>query len=730
MSYRKILLAGGLLLALVAFFALDLAQYLRLQALQEGHAALQALHAQHPVRVALVYGALYVVATALSVPGAVVLTLAGGALLGLWWGTLVVSVASTLGATLAMLAARYLLRDAVEARFRERLAEVNAGIAREGALYLLTLRLLPVIPFFVVNLLMGLTRMRTWTFLWVSQVGMLAATLVYVNAGTQLARLTSVRDILSPGLLGSLALLAALPWVTRHALAHWRTQRPLARWRHERPRRFDRNLIVIGAGAGGLVSAYVAAAVRARVTLIEAHKMGGDCLNYGCVPSKALIRSAKVAQLVRQAGHYGLSAGTPVADFRAVMQRIRAVIHAIEPHDSVERYTALGVDVRHGHGRLVNPWTVEITAADGTQERLTARSIVIAAGAEPAVPDLPGLPDSGYLTSDTLWDRLAHYDAPPGHVVVLGGGSIGCELAQALARLGSKVTVVEHQPRLLAREDEDVSHAVALALQADGVRLHLGSQALRCASRDRATGPSPRELVVQGPDGTLQHLPFDEIICAVGRRARLSGYGLENLGLDTGRTLSTNEYLQTLYPHIYAVGDVTGPWQLTHVAAHQAWYATVNALFGSVRRFKADYRVVPRCTFTDPEVARVGLNEITARAQGVALEVTRFDLNDLDRQICDAGPAPGGHGFIKVLTPPGSDRILGATIVGPHAGELLAEYTLAMKHGLGLGKILATVHPYPTLSEASKYTAGAWRRAHAPHRLLAWAARWHAWRRG
>ena len=729
MNLKKIAIAAVVVSAIAAFFALDLAQYLQLDFIKQSQSRIAALYADNPVQTLLVYGAVYVAATALSLPGATVLTLAGGAVFGLWWGLLVVSLASTIGATLAMLAARYLLRDTVEARFGQRLAEVHKGVEREGAFYLFTLRLLPVMPFFVVNLLMGLSRMRVWTFFWVSQLGMLAGTLVFVNAGTQLARIDSLGGILSPALLGSFALLAALPWLVKLALARWRRSRVLAPWSAQRPRSFDRNLIVIGAGAGGLVTAYIAATVKAKVTLVEAHKMGGDCLNYGCVPSKALIKSAKVAHQMRHADKYGLQATVPVVHFKAVMERIQKVIRAIEPHDSVERYTALGVDVRQGYARLISPWTVEITAADGSTERLTARSIVIAAGASPVVPPLPGIEASNYVTSDTLWERFAEYDAPPRRVVVLGGGPIGCELAQALSRLGCQVTVVESSKQLLPREDTDVAGVVAGALAADGVDLRTGHTALRCESTSDNGAVAQRSLVLQGPDGAEHTVAYDELVCAVGRKARLTGYGLETLGLPASRTIDTNEYLQTLMPHIYAVGDVAGPFQFTHVASHQAWYAAVNALFGDFRSFKVDYRVIPRTTFTDPEVARVGLDETEAREQNIAVEVTRYDIDDLDRQMCEEGAPPSSHGFVKVLTAPGKDRILGVSIVGPHAGELLAEYVLAMKHGLGLGKILGTIHTYPTLAEANKYAAGEWKRAHAPERLLRWVERFHTWRR-
>ena len=720
MNSRKIIIAVVLLAGIAAFFAFDLGRYFSLAYLKDSQASFQALFAEKPVQVVLVFFAAYVAVTALSLPGAAIMTLAAGAGFGLVLGTLVVSLASTLGATLAMLAARYLLRDSIQSRFGKRLSDINKGIEKEGAFYLFTLRLIPVVPFFALNLLMGLTRIGTWTYFWVSLLGMFAGTVVFVNAGTQVAKIDSLQSIASPALIGSFVLLGVLPLLINKVLQIFKRRKVYARWKHERPSRFDRNLIVIGAGAGGLVSAYIAAVVKARVTLIEAHKMGGDCLNYGCVPSKALIRSAKLASQMRHGANYGLSDSTPDFNFRAVMQRIKAVIRAIEPHDSVERYTGLGVEVLQGYARIVNPWTVEITLNAGGIQRLTTRSIVIAAGARPVVPPLPGLKETGFVTSDTLWDVFGELDAVPERLVVLGGGPIGCELSQAFARLGSQVTQVEMAARLMLREDEEVSALARDALVADGVQVLTDHKALRC---ELAGGV--KTLIVEH-QGAEKRIVFDQIICAVGRVARLEGYGLEELGVPTKRTVETNDYLQTIYPNIYAAGDVAGPYQLTHVAAHQAWYAAVNALFGEFKLFKADYSVIPWTTFIDPEVARVGLNEQEAKEQDIAFEVTRYEIDDLDRAIADSE----ARGFVKVLTVPGKDTILGVTIVGTHAGDLLAEYVLAMRHGLGLNKILSTIHTYPTLAEANKYAAGEWKRAHQPKRLLEWVRRYHDWKRG
>lgn len=715
---KRILLVLAMLAALAAWFVFDLGRFVSLAELKAQQEAFEAFYRANPLAVLTAFFLVYVALTALSVPGALILTLAAGAIFGLTTGTLVVSFASSLGATLAFLASRYVLRDPVQARFGGRLQSINQGVARDGAFYLFSLRLVPVFPFFAVNLLMGLTPIRTWTFYWVSQTGMLLGTLVYVNAGTQLARIASPADAVSPELLAAFAALGLLPWLGKWLMAAISRRKIYARW--TRPRRYDRNLVVIGAGAAGLVSSYIAATVRAKVTLVEASKMGGDCLNYGCVPSKALIKSARIAEQMRHADRYGLECAQPRFSFSAVMQRVHDVIAEIEPHDSAERYTGLGVDVIKGHARIVDPWTVEITREDGTLQQLTTRSIVIAAGAEPFVPDLPGLAEAGYLTSDTLWDAFAQLDEIPGRIVVLGGGPIGSELSQAFARLGARVSQVEMQPRLLMREDEDVSELARAAQSAAGVEVLTGHRALRV---ERAGGAG--RLMVEH-EGSERAIPFDALVVAVGRKARLTGYGLETLGIETAKTVVTDDYLATIYANIYAAGDVAGPYQFTHTAAHQAWFASVNALFGQFWRFKADYRVIPWTTFIDPEVARVGLNELEAREKDVAHEVTVFPLHELDRAIADSAT----QGFVKVLTPPGKDRILGVTIVGEHAGELLAEYVLAMKHGLGLGKILGTIHAYPTMAEANKYAAGEWKRRHAPQRLLRLLECYHTWRRG
>ncbi|SCY66070.1 Pyruvate/2-oxoglutarate dehydrogenase complex, dihydrolipoamide dehydrogenase (E3) component [Nitrosospira sp. Nl5] len=705
-----------ILLVLLAglFFTFDLGRFLSLEMLKNSRDALQQAYQTRPVRSIGLYAAIYIVITSLSLPGATLMTLAGGAIFGLWAGIPAALISATIGATVAFWTARYLFRDVVHQRFGDRMAALNAGIERDGAFYLFTLRLVPVFPFFVINLLMGLTAIRTSTFFWVSLSGMLAGTVVYVNAGTQLAALTSLSGILSPSLIGSFVLLAAFPWLARWGLERIKVRRAQGHWAgSSRPRRFDRNLVVIGAGAAGLMTSYIAASTRAKVTLIEGHKMGGDCLNFGCVPSKTLIRSAAFLRQVRHAPELGITRATVDYNFSDVMARVHRIISAVAPHDSEERYTKLGVEVIHGNARITSPWTVEVNG-----QTMTTRAIVIATGASPTIPPIPGLEQVRYYTSDTIWSLTER----PERLVVLGGGPIGCELAQAFACLGCQVTQVA-RTGLMGREDADAVKLVEAALRADGVRVLTQTGAIRC---ERESGK--QRLIVRGEDGIEEALPFDAMLCAVGRTARIEGFGLEELGvrISPKRTIETDDWLQTLYPNIYACGDVTGPYQFTHVAGHQGWYASVNALFGVVKRFKVDYSVIPWATFTSPEVARVGLSEDEAKKRGISCEVTRYGLEDLDRAMTDEA----ARGFVKVLTVPGKDRILGVTIVGEHASDLLAEFVLAMKHGLGLNKILGTIHTYPTWSEANKYAAGEWRRAHVPYRLLDWVEKYHAWRRG
>jgi len=711
---KKLIIIAGLAALIASYFIFDLGQYLTFEAIKERVGGAQQLYADDPVYVMAIFFAIYVAVTAASLPGAALLTLAAGGLFGLVTGTIFVSFASTIGATLAFLASRFVLRDTLEAKFGDRLKSINEGLERDGAFYLFTLRMVPAVPFFVINLVMGLTRIRVLTYAIVSQIGMLLGTIVYVNAGTQLANLDSPEGIFTPAVIGSFVLLGIAPWIAKGIIGWIKARKVYAGY--TKPKSFDRNMIVIGAGSAGLVSSLIASTVKAKVTLVEAGDMGGDCLNTGCVPSKALIKSAKVAHTMRHADKYGVTAHEPEVPFKQTIGRVMDVIKTIEPHDSVERYTDLGVDVVKGYAKIIGPWTVEIALNEGGTQRLTAKSIIIATGAEPVVPPIKGIENARYFTSENMWEGLGEFDKAPARVAVLGGGPIGCEISQALSRLGSDVTQVEMADRVLGREDEEVSELAQAALEGSGVSVLTGHRAVRVEDGT---------LIADGPDGE-QRVPFDALIVAVGRKARLTGFGLEDLGVDTDRVVVTDEFLATKFPNIYAAGDVMGTYQFTHTASHEAWFASVNALFGTFKRFKADYRVIPAVTFLDPEVARVGINETEAKEQGIAYEVTRYDLDDLDRAITESETT----GFVKVLTPPGKDTILGVTIVSAQAGELLAEYVLAMKYKLGLNKILGTIHSYPTMAEANKFAAGNWKKANKPEGALVWLERYFTWVRG
>lgn len=688
-----LLLAIGCLLW--AYIALDGQRYLSVDFFRD-------FYQQQPLLTAAIYFSVYVAATALSIPGAALLTIIGGMVFGLWTGTLLVSFASSIGATLAFLVSRFLLRDWVQRKFSSHLSTLNKGVTEQGGFYLFGLRLIPIFPFWMINLVMGITPIKTATFYWVSQLGMLAGTLVYVNAGASLSNIEefSAAGILTPEVIFSFVLLAIFPFIARSLM---RSLERRKRYRgYKKPKKFDTNLVVIGAGSGGLVSAYIAATLKAKVTLIEKEQMGGDCLNTGCVPSKALIRAAKSMAEIKKAAQLGINVAAPEVDFQKVMGRVQEVIKTIEPHDSVERYTGLGVDCVSGHARLISPWVVEV---DGRQ--ISAEKIILATGARPIVPPIPGLDQVDPLTSENLWQL----DTLPQRLLIVGGGAIGCELAQAFQRLGSQVTLVEMQSQLLPRDDRHVAEFMADSLSAEGVQVLTGY-----AAKEFARYQEGGSVSLASDKADDLEIAFDRVLVAIGRAANTSGFGLEELGipLHANGTVVTDEYLRTCYPNILACGDLVGPYQLTHAASHQAWYAVVNGLLGRFKKFRVDYRVIPQVIFTDPQIARVGLNEREAAAQNIAVEVTQYDLSDLDRAIADND----AKGFVKVLNAPGSDRILGATIVGPQAGELISEFVIAMKNGMGLNKMLSTIYSYPTLSEANRFVAGEWKRKHVPEKLL------------
>lgn len=711
MSSKRIVIFVIIAAIVGSFFLFDLGQYLTLESVQSRLSDLETFRDQNFLLTAGIYFVFYVAVAALSIPAALIITLLGGAVFGVFWGTLLVSFASSIGATLAFLVSRLLLRDWVQQRFGKYLAPINRGIEKDGAFYLFSLRMVPLFPFYIINLLMGLTPIRAWSFYWVSQLGMLLGTAVYVNAGSELAQISSLSGLVSAPVLISFSLLGLFPLVARIIVNALQANKALRQFK--KPSRFDTNAVVIGAGSAGLVTSLIIAGAKAKVMLVEKHKMGGDCLNTGCVPSKALIRSGRIMSYLRRAEEYGLQNVQGEVNFKAVMERVRSIIKTIEPHDSVERFTSLGVDCLQGEATILSPYEVQVG-----DRKITTRSIVIATGARPLVPPIPGLDEVGYLTSDTVWEL----EELPRRLLVVGGGPIGCELAQAFHNLGAEVSQVDMAERIMPREDPEVSEQVTARFEQQGIRVLTSHKLKSFEVRDG------EKIMTAEHNGESVEVAFDHVLLAIGRKANVEGFGLDSLPImknDNG-TLAINTAMQTTVPNIYACGDVAGPYQFTHMASFQAFFAAMNSLLGGLWRLRANYRVVPWATFTDPEVARVGLSETEAEEQGVDYEITRYELDHHDRSLAD-GEA---HGFVKVLTAPGKDRILGATIVGYHAGELIGEFVFAMTHNMGLKKISAVTHIYPTLSEANKFSANAWRSARLPEKYFPLMEKFFRWRRG
>lgn len=708
---KKILILLFIALAFGLFKFFGISDYLTLDYIKDNQAQFQSYYLENSALTISIFFFVYIFTTALSIPGATVLTLLGGAIFGLGTGLLIISFASTIGATLSFLLTRTLFRESVERKFGKRIKGLNEGVEKEGAFYLFTLRLVPIFPFFLINLGMGLTRIKTFTFYFISQLGMLPGTAVYVNAGVQLSQIESLKGIVSLDVLGSLALLGIFPIIAKKFIEMLKARKVYAGYK--KPKKFDYNMIAIGGGSAGLVTAYISAAVKSKVALIEKHKMGGDCLNTGCVPSKALIKSAKIAHAIKKSNEFGVSVeGDIKIDFAKAMNRVQDVIKKIEPHDSIERYSDLGVDCITGEAKIISPWEVEVNG-----KVLTTKNITIATGASPFVPAIKGIKEIDILVSENLWQIREL----PKKFLVLGGGPIGLEMAQAFNRFGSDVSVVEMGEQILAKEDLDVAQSATKTLIKEGIKILTNHKAVEFIKKE-----GQKFLICESNEGNVE-IEFDQVLVAVGRKANIKGFGLENLNIKIRKngTIEANEYLQTNYPNIYVCGDVTGPFQLTHTAAHQAWYCAVNALFSPFKRFKVDYSVIPWVTYLDPEIATVGKNETTLKEEGIAYDLTKYGIDDLDRAIADGIDA----GFVKVLSAKGSDKILGVTIVASGAGELLAEFVTSMKHGKGLNAILGTIHSYPTMSEANKYAAGNWKKANAPDKLLEYVMKFHAWRR-
>ena len=479
-------------------------------------------------------------------------------------------------------------------------------------------------------------------------------------------------------------------------------------WKNPEPaRRY--NLVVLGGGTAGLVTAAGAAGLGARVALVERHLLGGDCLNYGCVPSKTLIRSARAAADVRDAGELGVEVGVARPSFVAAMERVRRIRAELAPNDSAARLTNLGVDVFLGEARFTGPETVVV---DGKPLRF--KKAVIATGSHAKAPPIPGLADAGYLTNETVFSLTEL----PGRLAVIGGGPVGCELAQAFARLGSEVTLLQSHSQILDREDEDAAARVAAALVRDGVQIVTGCTVVRVGGAHAGktlaleVGSEARELLV------------DEILVGVGRMPSVDGLGLEAAGVAFDPSgVKVDDRLRTTNRRIFAAGDVCSRFKFTHVADALARIVIQNALF--LGRKKASALAIPWCTYTDPELAHCGLSEKEARARGLATRTFVQELRDVDRARIDGE----SDGFVKVVIRDGTDEILGATIVARHASEMISELTLAIVGRLGLEAIERTIHPYPTQAEAIRKVADAYERSRLTPFLARLARRWLAWTR-
>ena len=672
---------------------LDLHQLFTLSQLKQQQHTLQQLVAQNMFAASIIYFLCYVGMAGLAIPGALIMTLAGGALFGLLTGVLLVSFASSLGALIAFWAARFFLHDYIQSKYKDRLTVINDKIKQQGHWYLLFIRLVPAFPFFLVNVLMGLTPIRAGSYYLVSQIGMLPATIIYVNAGTELAKISSPQDILSWPLLISLTLLGLLPFITQGLVKLLTLKRLYAKWR--KPKQFDYHTIVIGAGAAGLVSAYTSATLQAKVALIEQSEMGGDCLNTGCVPSKSILRTAKFVADLSRHQEFGIDEAHYKLQFSNIMRRVHNTVATIAPKDSIQRYSTLGVDCFSAEASLISPWQVELNQP--AKHTLTAKNIIVASGAQPAIPTITGLDEVDYYTSDSIWNLTTL----PQELLIIGAGPIACELGLAFARLGTKVTLVNRGERILANEDHHAAQLLHDKLTQAGLRI------LNNFFSDEFSHQHDMKCLVGKHEGQSIRLNFTHLLLAVGRTANTAALAALDIDINQRGQIVTNQFMQTNYPNIYACGDVTSPLQYTHSASHQAWYAAFNALFRPLKQFKCALANIPRAIYTDPEIASLGITEQQAIEQGIKYQVTTLAMDDIDRAITDSAT----DGFVKVITADNSDKILGVCIVGEHASELIAEFVLAKTHNLGLNKILQTVHLYPTRSEINRLAAGKWRRS-------------------
>lgn len=697
--HKKIALAIFVSACIVIYFLFDIGQYASFDFIQEKRYIFSDYYNNNKLFVVIIFFVVYLLVTALAIPSATILTLLAGSIFGFWAGFIIVSFASSIGATITFLMSRFMLFEYFSSKYHKKSVAINESIEKEGHFYLLTLRLVPLVPFFMVNIVMGLTSIKTRIFYIVSQIGMLPATMIYVFTGTKLSQIDSLNDVLSVDIIIALVLLGIFPLIAKKVISIFKSRGVYKKY--NRPKKFDYNLIVIGGGAAGLVSSYIASSVKAKVLLIEENKTGGDCLNTGCVPSKALINSAKVINYIKNCRKYGIKKANLKFDFADVIANVKSKIVKIEPHDSFERYKKLGVHCIKGKAQIIDPFSVKIN-----DKVFTSPKMIIATGASPFIPKFKNIDQVNYLTSDTVWNLK---DLPK-KLVIIGGGAIGCELGQAFARMGSNVTIIESQNNIVSKEDSEIIHYLSKSFKKDGVNIKTEHEVIGFEKNRR------QQYVVCKHGNKDVNIEFDQVLISLGRKPNISNFGLEDLKIINNKQsqITTNKFLQTNFPNIYACGDVQTPYQFTNVASHEAWYACINALFSSFKKFAISYSHIPYAIFTDPQVARLGINEKFAKKNNIEFEITTFDLSDLDRAIIDGND----QGFIKVMTKPKSDRILGVTIIGENSAEIIAEFVLAMKNNIGLKKILGTSHIYPSYAETNKYVAGNWQKNNQPRKIM------------
>jgi len=707
---KRIVIAIIIVILIALYVIYDVGSYLTVANLKAHQIEFIRFYNKNLLYTLSVYFGLYIIVTALSLPGVAIMTLAGGAIFGVWMGTLLVSVASALGATLSFLVSRVFLKNYLQKKHANKLAIISDGLRKDDLFYLFTLRLIPVFPFYLINLLMGQTPIKTAQFFLMSILGMLPGTLVYVNAGSQIANIKTFLGIFSPGVLVSLILLGMFPFVARKIVEHLKTRKYLHQY--FKPRKFDYNLVIIGGGPAGLVSANIASTMNAKVALIEKSNMGGGSLNTASVPSKALIRSAKLLYEIGHPRNLGIRRAKADFGIDSIMERVQNTIKKLEPRDMTGHLTESGVECIKGAARIITPYEVRVNGRS-----LITQNIIIATGAKPKLPEINGLEMIDYFTSETIWNL----NVLPAKLLILGGGPTGCEFAQSFRRLGSHVTIVEQNNRILNNEDEDVVAYISQKFKDEGIHVLLGCEAVRVVV------DAQRKLFVCKHANKNIAIEFDEILVATGQVANTDGFGAQDLNLHTtvNGEIEVDEFLRTNFPNIFACGDVAGPYKYTHMASYQAWHAVVNALFQPFKKYKIDYSVVPRATFTDPELACVGINEIEAKEMKIKYDVSNFRLEELDKAEINCQT----KGMVKVLTMPGRDIILGVSIVSSHASEMISEFVTAMTHGIGLHQIFKTIHIYPTFSEANQYVAANWKNLRSQGVVLKFLRWFHRWRR-